>query len=135
MLDGVVRHVRSNSRQKYGLFEGEAIIGDGNFADTVKPSKPMILEINPAGGFDSVLDSANSGLPENPEAVRIPEGCIPIRKEYSAIFTGSVLRIDQTHKFQGKLKFPMTTFETKNNCYHVRRSDLEIQPACGGGTQ
>ena len=128
-VDAGVRFVRNISRQKNGLFEGEMIIADGNFADTVKPLKQMILEVNPAGGFNSVPDSATSGNSgDNPDAVRIPEGCIPIQKEHIEIFSGLALRIDQTHKFQGKIDAPMTDFEGKNDCYHVRRKDLEIQP-------
>ncbi|MEE5992990.1 MAG: D-alanyl-D-alanine carboxypeptidase family protein [Oscillospiraceae bacterium] len=127
-IDGGVRYVRKMHREKNGLFEGEAIIVDGNFADTVKPPRQMILEVSPAGGFHSVPDSPTLGESENPDAVRIPEGCVPIMKKYSDIFSGSVLRIDKTHKYQGKLESPMTNFEGKNESYHIRRPDLEIQP-------
>ncbi len=127
-VDGVVRFARKINRQKNGLFEGEAIIADGNFADTVKESKQIILEVNPAGGFNYLPDLPTADNP-NPNAVKMPEGAVQITKNHSDIFSGRVLRIDQTHKYQGKLEAPMTTFEGKNDCYRVRRSDLEIQPS------
>lgn len=105
--------------------DGKIVI-DGTFAGAGGETAAPEAETIPSETADPLGDvqQADFGMSTNRN---VPDNCVTISQDVTALHSGRLLHLDSTHDYSGD-EGTMGDFSQKNSSYKLRFGEMEIQP-------
>lgn len=105
--------------------QGGGIKPEGIFAEEQSKKPELEPETLPPETTDP-LDNIQNADFTSPIKINVPDNCVPIPEDVTALHSGKLLRLDSTHDYSG-YEGALGSFAEKNGSYKLRFGELEIQ--------
>jgi D-alanyl-D-alanine carboxypeptidase len=105
----------------------ESIVDEGNFKNGNNTAVTMeeASQSSDSSG-ELYIQDAEASISTIGTEDTVPEGCVTVPQDETAVHNGMLVQLDSTHSYQGNTG-NLVTFDNKNDSYRMKRLDLTVQ--------